>query len=243
MSQQNEGGIKSFTATSAVSRWKRVKLTSGSGSAVEHAGAGEAFIGIAQEDAALGEQVPVALCGRGRTFKAVAAEAFAVGATLYGGAAGTVQDTASGTAIGTALEVATAAGDVVEIALDNGYAAELGEDSPANVANAAGGIPLVYRKVVTAAGSCTIVTLGRKVRVIDCHIVATNTTAGNVDLLDGAGCSIISAVMAHGGTDMAIVRATKINDAKHELACGCKLVINQTCACGTIIYVTCLPVA
>lgn len=243
MSQQNEGGFKSFTATAAVSRYRRVKLTTSSGTAVEHAGAGEAFIGVAQNDAAIGAHVTVALCGRGRTFKAVAAEAFDAGATLYGGALGKVQDTASGTAIGTALEAATADGDVVEIVLDNAYAASLSEGSPANVANGAGGIPIIYRKTVTAAGNTTVATLARKVRVIDFHIVCTDGTAGNVDLKDGGGNSIMGAVVAHGTTDTAIVRAAKIDDARHELGSGCVLVVNQTCACGSIAYVTCLPVA
>jgi hypothetical protein len=38
-----------------------------------------------------------------------------VGATLYGAVDGKVKDTASGTAQGTALEAATADGDIVEV--------------------------------------------------------------------------------------------------------------------------------
>jgi len=43
----------------------------------------------------------------------VASEAFAVGATLYGAALGRVKDTSDGTAIGIAIQEATAAGDII----------------------------------------------------------------------------------------------------------------------------------
>lgn len=243
MSQQNDGPVKGFTATSAVTRFRRVKLTTSSGTAVEHAGAGEAYIGVSQDDVAIGLQVPVRLTGRGKTTKVTAAGAFSAGATLYGAAAGKVDDTVSGSAIGTALEAATADGDVVEMAEDNGYAASVGEQAPANVADGAGGIPIVYRKKMCTAGTCTIVTLGRKVRVIDVHFVCTNNTGGNLDIYNGSSCSILGAVVAHGTTDTAIVRGAKIDDAKHELASGCVLSLVQACASGTIVYVTCLPVA
>ena len=45
----------------------------------------------------------------------VSAEAFAVGATLYGAAAGQVKDTSAGSAIGVAMEEATASGQIVKI--------------------------------------------------------------------------------------------------------------------------------
>lgn len=115
MSQENVSGIKSFTATTALLAFRRVKLTAGSGSAVEYAGAGEAYIGITVADAAIGTAVGVALKTSARTFKAVAAEALAVGASLYGAANGKVQDTVAGSIQATALEAATADGDVIEI--------------------------------------------------------------------------------------------------------------------------------
>jgi hypothetical protein len=115
MSQQNEGGFKSFTAQSAITAWHRVQLYSGSGTAVEHAGADEEFIGVAQHSAAAGEQVTVRLRGQGGTFKVAAAGAITVGATIYGAADGEVDDTASGAPIGTNLEAATGADQIIEV--------------------------------------------------------------------------------------------------------------------------------
>jgi hypothetical protein len=117
MSQQNENGFKAFTATSAVTAYRRVKLTSGSGTAVEHAGAGEEAVGIAQINAGAGEMVTVALLNRPGTFKMCAHAAITVGATLYGVAAGRVDDSGTGSTLGLALEAATAQDDIIEVAL------------------------------------------------------------------------------------------------------------------------------
>jgi len=115
MSQQNDSGYKSFTATSAITAWHRVQLTSGSGTAVEHAGADEEFIGVAQHSADAGDQVTVKLRGVAGTFKVAAAGAVTVGATIYGAADGEVDDTASGAPIGTALEAAAAGDEIIEV--------------------------------------------------------------------------------------------------------------------------------
>jgi hypothetical protein len=79
------------------------------------AGAGEQHIGYTEFAAVSGALVTIV--GRLGNFvqEAVAAEAFAVGATLYGGAAGKVQDTSAGSAIGVAVEAAGADGDIVRV--------------------------------------------------------------------------------------------------------------------------------
>jgi len=116
---------KVFTATEALAAFRRVKLTASSGTAVEYADQSDSsnYIGITLEDAAIGTHVAVALKGMAETHKAVAADTFSVGATLYAADDGKVSDTSSGNAIGTALEACTAAGDIVEVILDNGSAA------------------------------------------------------------------------------------------------------------------------
>jgi len=93
-------------------------LTSGSGTAVEHAGATEAFVGVAQNDAAAGENVTVRLRGMSGSNIVIAAGAFSAGATLYGAAAGKVDDTAAGQAIGTALTAATGDAEQIECVFD-----------------------------------------------------------------------------------------------------------------------------
>ena len=111
-------GKATFTANGALGARVRVKLTSASTTdppQVEIAGAGEQHIGYTTVAVASGGLVSVD--GRMGSFvkEAVAAEAFAVGATLYGAAAGKVKDTSAGSAIGIAVEEATADGDIVRI--------------------------------------------------------------------------------------------------------------------------------
>jgi len=113
---ENEG-IRTFTANGAITNKARVKLTSASTTSpvqVELAGSGEQHIGIAEYAVADGELVAVKLRTYPGTHEGVATEAFDVGATLYGAAAGGIKDTSAGTAIGIALEAATASGDIVE---------------------------------------------------------------------------------------------------------------------------------
>lgn len=111
-------GITTFTANGAIGAKIRVKLTAASATdpaQVEVAGAGEQHIGITQFAVADGEIVAVKLRNHNGTQEATASEALAVGAVLYGAAAGKVADTSSGTAIGIAKEAATADGDIIEI--------------------------------------------------------------------------------------------------------------------------------
>lgn len=110
-------GIRAFTANGAITDKARVKVTAGSTTVppqVAIAGAGEKHIGIAEFAVATGEIVSVKLRTYPGTYEGVATEAFAVGDTLYGAAGGGVKKTADGTAIGIALEAATAPNDVIE---------------------------------------------------------------------------------------------------------------------------------
>ncbi len=64
---------------------------------------------------AVDQPCSVTLFGGGGSVEVVAAGAFAVGATLYPAASGEVDDAVSGDPLGTALEEATASGDIVEM--------------------------------------------------------------------------------------------------------------------------------
>lgn len=111
-------GIVTFTANGTLTEKMRVKITAASATTpaqVEAAGAGEQHIGITETAAADTTLVAVRMRAAGGTQEAMAAGAFAVGATLYGAAAGKVDDASSGTAIGIAKQAATADGDIVEI--------------------------------------------------------------------------------------------------------------------------------
>ena len=112
----NEGN-PTFTANGALGAKVRVKLTAGSTTTppqVEVAGAGEQHIGITEYGVADTELVVVKLRTSPGIAEGKAADSFAVGAILYGAAAGKISDSSSGTAIGVALEAATADGDIVQ---------------------------------------------------------------------------------------------------------------------------------
>ena len=116
MSQYVDGQTKTFVADEAIAENLRVKLDSDG--RVTIAGLADKEIGTAVTPAfAAGENVTVRLRTAAGTHKMIAVEALAVGAAVYTEAAGKVQDTAAATAflVGTALEAATADGDVIEV--------------------------------------------------------------------------------------------------------------------------------
>ena len=113
MSQSNSG-LKAFTSGATINRYQRVKLSAG---VLAVAGEDEYAIGFAEENVVSGDQCTVKLINVSGTFKAISNEAVSVGATLYGAAAGKVQDTdpGSGTARFIALEAASGDNSVLEI--------------------------------------------------------------------------------------------------------------------------------
>jgi len=118
MAAQVEGGTRTFVANDAsIAAFLRVKLTSASGHQVELAGTGEVHIGIVQPSPLIanGSPVTLKLANAPGTVKVVAGGAVTIGATLYGAAAGRVDDVSSGSAIGIALNSAGAAGDIIEM--------------------------------------------------------------------------------------------------------------------------------
>lgn len=106
-----------FTAGEALLRKTRVKIKSGTTTVppeVVYADAGEQAIGVVETGVASGAIVAVRTLTWGGSLEGVANDSFAVGATLYAAADGEISDTSSGSAIGIALEAATAALDIVE---------------------------------------------------------------------------------------------------------------------------------
>jgi len=113
-------GPKTFKAGEDLEAFRRVKVESGTTTTppeVVYADAGEAFIGITREAVDDGDYVSVDLFAKEGTFFAEAADSFSVQATLYGAADGKVSDSSNGTGFLIALEAATAAGDIVEVAV------------------------------------------------------------------------------------------------------------------------------
>jgi hypothetical protein len=107
-----------FTANGALTPKVRVKITAGSTTdppQVEVAGAGEEHIGMTEFAAPSGALVSRSGRKVPGDSRGTAAGAFAVGAALYGAAAGKVDDVAAGSIIGYAVEAAAADGDIVKI--------------------------------------------------------------------------------------------------------------------------------
>lgn len=118
MTQQVEVSTKAFTAGAAMEKHARVKLSSG---VLALAGVGASDepveLGTIQEATfAAGDVVAVRMRNAPGTVKMVAAAAIAAEAAVYGAASGRIDDAVSGNPIGVALEAATAAGDIIEVA-------------------------------------------------------------------------------------------------------------------------------
>lgn len=112
-------GCLSFTAGEALAQFRRVKLKSGSTTVplqVEYADKNEKSVGYTETAAASGALVAVRPHNATGNRIAVASEAIAAIAAIYGADDGKVSDTATGAAVlGVALEAATADGDQIEI--------------------------------------------------------------------------------------------------------------------------------
>jgi hypothetical protein len=122
MSQQNDTGYMTFTASEAIPKYARVTLASTG--LIEDAGLAVKEIGTATEEAfASGDRVTVKLRSAPGTHKMIAKEAMAIGALVYTEAGGKVQDTAEATAfmVGHVVDTVapTADGDIVEVLYNN----------------------------------------------------------------------------------------------------------------------------
>ncbi|MEN6424021.1 MAG: capsid cement protein [Phycisphaerales bacterium] len=108
-----EGSKRTFTAGADLAAHRRVKL---SGTSVVYAGDEEDAIGVTEFAALLGEDITVRLINTGGTFEVTAAGAIAAGGAVYPAADGKVEATGTN-AKGTALDAATADGDIIECLL------------------------------------------------------------------------------------------------------------------------------
>lgn len=109
--------ILTLTAGEALLKYRRVKVKSGTATdpvEVVYADGGEQALGVVERDTASGSPVAIRYLGYGGSVEGCALSSFARGATLYSAASGRIDDAASGTSTGIALEAATASGDIVE---------------------------------------------------------------------------------------------------------------------------------
>lgn len=244
MSQENLGS-KAFTAGEDLEVYRRVKLSSGSGTQVEYADAGEDFIGITAAKVVSGDFVTVNLKTSGRTFKTEAVESFSVGAALYGADDGKVKDTAEGSVIGTALEACVGGdGEVVEVVFDNGQSAEIdGAATSIEAEGVNGSVPVVFAKtgITDATTAVEIVTAPYKFKVIDWHVISRDTTAANVKLINGA--NDMTGNTAKGTTDDAVVAGADIIAEYDEVVKDAVLKVEASVGAVFDIFVTVIRIS
>ncbi len=128
MTTQYDSGFATFIASKALAIFRRVKMSSTTNRTITYADAGEEYLGVTQAAAAAaGDPVTVKLFNSPGTFKVEAASAMATrNCAVYGAADGKVDDAASGNQIGLALDTASGAGAIIEMAavLDAGIIGE-----------------------------------------------------------------------------------------------------------------------
>jgi hypothetical protein len=194
-------GPRTFQAGEDLEEGRRVKIESGTTTSppeVIYAGAGEAAIGLTMSKEDDGDPIAVRLFTDNGTFLGVAADTFSIAATLYGAADGKISDTSSGSAIGTAMEAATAAGDIVEFVVSPVLATTAGTVSIADsgaftsTATVEDALAEIYQHIATAQAFIPV-------PLVTClESDATNATA-----LTGSTTPILD--MADGDTDSGLV--------------------------------------
>lgn len=113
MSQYTEGNVKAFKAAEALAAFRRVKLDSAGD--IVYADARDDCVGSTETAIANDANGPVRLKSASGTRKLTASGAISIGDKVYGAADGKITATPDGIGFGTALEAATADGDVIEV--------------------------------------------------------------------------------------------------------------------------------
>ncbi len=227
--------------------FRRVKLSS-TGRTVVYADQADSdgYIGVtnAEGASAIGDPVAVILREGAETIKMVAADSFSANATLYAANDGKVSDSVSGNPIGTALDAATAAGDIVEVLPSRGTGSVPGASSIQNYEAAAGGVPFIVKATCTAteAGDVTVIaSMPRKALVTRAWMIARDTNAANVKIKN-AGNDMTDA-KAKGVTNNGVVNFDQILAAQDEIAAGAAVAANFSAAAAADIFLLCIPIA
>jgi hypothetical protein len=212
MSSNNMDGLKAYTATEALVEGRRVKYTSGSGTAVEYADAGEDYVGITMSTVAITEPVTVWQKNKIGTVRIEAAGAITVGATLYGANDGKVSATPSGEPQFIAENAASATAAFVECVPFGSQAA----NAFASIDDVNGNESIIITATASAVNefTATNAATGDEVRLsatgddanVGLEIMPKGT--GVVSLLDGNGNEVLL-----GGTTASAVNEVTITNA------------------------------
>lgn len=158
--------------------------------------------------------------------------------------------TASGnTYLGVCVAAAATTDTTVLVLLDTlaGVAApaSAGQLATLNLTNGGQAIPFVLGKLCTSAsgGDVTVLAAPVKLRVIDWWMIARDTNAANVKPHQGtAGTDDIADAVAKGTTTAAIVRGTKVIDAKATVTAGTSIKANFSAQGSAEVFLLCVAV-
>jgi hypothetical protein len=249
MAELNEFVI-TLIAGEALEAYRRVKLHTTANQVVYADQVdSDGDIGITMEKVAAGAPVAIRLKGPHEKIPGVASEAFAWGATLYAAADGKISDTASGNPIGTALEAATADGDVVSWLPDFGAASQPSTTSIPNHSATLGGTVCCFNKVLTATAEAlvpsVVASFPRKAKILKAYFYARGTDAANVTLKRGAAGSeaAVTEAKAKGTTDNALVEWATLIAATDEIAAGQSVVVAFDAAGSIELVLEWTPIA
>jgi hypothetical protein len=228
MSQFFASPTRPDTAAGAIAQHLRVK-TAG---ALVVAGAGDVDLGTMEVPATEAGPASVRLRTAQGTAKMVAAGAISAGAPVYAAAGGEVSDTGT-VYVGTAMEAATADGDVIEVLR--------GPNTDVSASTLAGTARVLRMRVsvaqINAGHTLLAAVTGYKYRVHDVALIAIGgavTAATTVDILgtqSAASVKLLAAAVA-GLTQNTLLRAGAANAA--ILAGGVSFVANDVSTAITI---------
>ncbi len=110
-------------------------------------------------------------------------------------------------------------------------------------ADDAGALPILYyRNALTAtAGTYTIATVTRKVRIIDWFIISRDTTASNVTLYNATDAA--SAAVAKGTADVTRVQGAAVITTYRDVAQGAAIKVVTSGNASVDVFVWAVPVA
>ncbi len=223
-------GKKTYKAGEAVVPNRRVKLSAYD--TVMYADAGEDWIGVTENVAALDAHVTVRDKKSPGSQEIEALGVIAAGVDFYGAADGKISATQVGEVLGKSLDNSTADGCIIECYLNDGVGDAVGD----------GSLPVVFSDVVTDANTADVViaTAKFKFKIIDWWIIARDATAANVKIKNNA--TDASAVIAKGIVDDARVQGGTIIAEQDEIVVGDPIKVNASAVAAFDIFVMAIRV-
>jgi hypothetical protein len=211
---------KTIVTAEAIEANRRVKLNASQ--LLVYADAGEDAVGYSTHYAANGDVLTVKLLNDSGTMLLTSSAAIAAGASVYGANDGKIDDTASGDAVGTALEAASGANVLIEVIQEGANDNSLLEGVTAGTVTASKAVVVDANKDIASFNDVTVAELISTDLTATTVVLASATkqltssgvTPTELDFLDGAtaGTQVASkAVVADANINTGVVKATELH--------------------------------